>query len=222
MTIELKDISKSYGSLSVLNHISLSIPQDICCCLMAPSGAGKTTLMRILMGLEWADGGSIRVTGNAIRDNAAEDDAIGNKSGGPDRYRDFRNMRISAVFQEDRLCESFSPVENVLMTTGKSLKPSRVEWELSRLLPKECLTRPVSTLSGGMKRRTAILRALLTPSDILLMDEPFTGLDEDTRKKAIRCIKEKREGRFLLISTHQPEDVALLDGRLVRLDGGKA
>ena len=88
---------------------------------------------------------------------------------------------------------------------------------MCRLLPEECLNRPVSTLSGGMKRRTAILRALLTKSDMLLLDEPFTGLDEETKIDVIRFLLEYRNNRFLLISTHQKEDVELLKGILITL-----
>ena len=87
---------------------------------------------------------------------------------------------------------------------------------MCRLLPEECLNRPVSTLSGGMKRRTAILRALLTKSDMLLLDEPFTGLDEETKIDVIRFLQEYRNNRFLLISTHQKEDVELLKGILIQ------
>ncbi len=104
-----------------------------------------------------------------------------------------------------------------MMAAGRSRKAAQVKSELGRLLPEECLTRPVSTLSGGMKRRVAVMRALLTPSDILLMDEPFTGLDEEMKQRVIEYIKEKQEGRLLLISTHQEEDVTLLEGRLLRL-----
>ena len=68
-----------------------------------------------------------------------------------------------------------------------------------------------------MKRRVAILRALLTPSDILLMDEPFTGLDEEIKQRVIEYIKEKQEGRLLVLTTHQDEDIALLEGTLIRL-----
>ena len=88
---------------------------------------------------------------------------------------------------------------------------------MEALLPAECLNRPVSTLSGGMKRRTAILRALLSPSDMLVMDEPFTGLDEGLKAEVIRYILEQRRRRFLLITTHQEEDVALLGGTLIGL-----
>lgn len=128
------------------------------------------------------------------------------------------SLPASAVFQEDRLCESFSPIENVAMCAGRSLKAPRIKWELARLLPEECLNRPVSTLSGGMKRRVAVARALLIPSHILLMDEPFTGMDDELKCNVISYIREKQDGRLLILSTHQEEDVELIGGELVRLE----
>lgn len=193
--IQLKNISKSYAGLSVLKDVTLTFEDGGCYCIMSPSGSGKTTLLRILMGLESPDTGSIEVSPQDRTDT----------------------FTVSVVFQEDRLCESFSPLENVLMCAGKSMKPSRIRWELAKLLPEECLSRPVSTLSGGMKRRVAVLRALLTPSDILLMDEPFTGMDETLKRDVITYIKEKQNGRLLILTTHQEEDVDLIGGILVRL-----
>lgn len=192
--IIIKNLSKSYGSLNVLKNVDLALDRDKTYCLMSPSGTGKTTLFRILMGLEKADEGDIS-----------------------------QSPRISAVFQEDRLCPSFSPLENVLMVQKKQVSGisefsrDEIRTAMCRLLPEECLNRPVSTLSGGMKRRTAILRALLTRSDMLLMDEPFTGLDEGTKDEVIRFLQEYRNGRFLLISTHQKEDVEKLGGVLITL-----
>ena len=164
---------------------------------MSPSGSGKTTLLRILMGLEQADHGLILADGTP---------------------QDMSSLPASAVFQEDRLCESFSPIENVAMCAGRSLKAPRIKWELARLLPEECLNRPVSTLSGGMKRRVAVARALLIPSHILLMDEPFTGMDDELKCNVISYIREKQDGRLLILSTHQEEDVELIGGELVRLE----
>ncbi len=183
MKISIRELSKSFGTLSVLDHLSLELDSDQIYCLMSPSGSGKTTLLRILMGLETPDQGEI--TG-------------------------LEGSRISAVFQEDRLCEAFTPVENVMMASGKDYTQKQVRDELMRLLPAESLDRPVRTLSGGMKRRTAISRALLAKSELLLFDEPFTGLDADTRAKTIAYIREKRAGRLLLVATHQTEDVASL------------
>lgn len=240
--IELKNISKSYNGIPVLQDISMTFRDNGCYCLMSPSGSGKTTLMRILMGLEHPDTGTVRIYGQdgevgdcrvagdcrAVRDHRETGDfrtvrdcraARGHREAG-----DFRAARIgrtslaiSAVFQEDRLCESFSPLENVMMCAGRSIKASLVRQEMEKLLPAKCLDRPVSTLSGGMKRRVAVYRALLTPSDVLVMDEPFTGMDEELKRSVIAYIREKQAGRILILSTHQEEDVKLIGGELVRI-----
>ena len=153
---------------------------------------------------------------SAVSDSAASLPVANDKAGKGNNPTGI-SPRFAAVFQEDRLCEAFTPVENVMLVTDRSLSAARVRAELSRLLPEESLSRPVSTLSGGMKRRTAICRALLTPYDVLFMDEPFTGLDEDTRQTVISYILEKNAGRMLLISTHQEEDVASLGSEVIRL-----
>lgn len=195
MAVQLEHIAKSYNGLPVLRDVSLSFEDGGCYCLMSPSGSGKTTLLRIIMGLEHPDSGT-------VKSHSAEHPG---------------SLAVSAVFQEDRLCESFTPLENVMMCTGHSLKASAIRQEMERLLPGECLDRPVATLSGGMKRRVAVLRALLVPSELLLMDEPFTGMDEDLKHSVISYIKEKQEGRILILSTHQEEDVTLIGGELVEL-----
>ena len=101
---------------------------------------------------------------------------------------------------------------------GASVIRKMARAELCRLLPEESIDRPVSTLSGGMKRRAAICRALALPFDAVLMDEPFTGQDEDTRRNTAAYIREKTAGKLVIISTHQEEDIALLDGHLLRLE----
>ncbi len=198
MILHITDVSKAYGSLSVLSHVTLELLQDESYCLMSPSGTGKTTLLRILMGLEAPDSGRITLEREGRLQPAAA-------------------LRIAAVFQEDRLCEALTPLENAAMAIPGRADRSALRREMSRILPAECLDRPVSTLSGGMKRRTAILRALLSPSHMLLMDEPFTGLDEAIKAKVIQEIRRLRRDRFLLITTHQEEDAALLSARLLQL-----
>ena len=83
--------------------------------------------------------------------------------------------------------------------------------------PLDTLTRPVYTLSGGQKRRTAICRALLAPFDLLILDEPFTGLDEETRMDVIQYLKRKCVGKLVLLSTHQETDVEALGGIAIHL-----
>ena len=201
MEIIIRDLSKSYGGRPVLSGLNMTFASQSPCCLMSPSGSGKTTLFRILMGLETADSGSIHFT----------DDTGRTLPGRPG---------FSVVFQEDRLCEAFTPLENVRMTAGRSLPPEQIRKEMALLLPEESLDRPVSTLSGGMKRRTALCRAILTPSSVLLMDEPFTGLDDAMRRQAIRYLLDRLAGRLLLLSTHSQEDVGLLGGKCFRLSHG--
>lgn len=132
---------------------------------------GKTTFFRILLGLDKPDSGTVAGTEGAF---------------------------LSAVFQENRLCESFSSLDNVLMVFPKVTREIReaAKEDLCKLLPEESIYRPVSTLSGGMKRRVAVCRALAVPFDAVLMDEPFTGLDEDTRRKVIAFVKQKTNGKL--------------------------
>lgn len=193
-SIVIQNLSKSYHGLPVLNGIHMELVSGNTYCLMGASGIGKTTFLRILLGLEEPDGGTVTVQGCPDGD-----------------------CRMVAVFQEDRLCETFSALDNILLAAGKNLTREAAYQELCRLLPEESITRPVSTLSGGMKRRAAILRALLAPSNAVLMDEPFTGLDEDTKLAVIDYIKEKTKGKLLVVVTHQEEDVEALGGRLITL-----
>ena len=92
------------------------------------------------------------------------------------------------------------------MVTGRVLSGEQIRGELSRLLPPECFDRPVWTMSGGMKRRTAICRAVLAQSQALLMDEPFTGLDRDTKAAVLEYLKAHTKGRTLLLVTHDPAE----------------
>ena len=121
-------------------------------------------------------------------------------------------------FRKTVSAKPFPPVENLRFVLGKSVSREDIRRELSLLLPEESLSRPVFTLSGGMKRRTAICRAMTAHSDLIIMDEPFTGLDEDTKKLVIEYIKSRQRGRLLIVSTHQEEDVELLGGELVRME----
>lgn len=192
MDLKVNDLSKDFGDLAVLKQVNLSLRRGRIYCLMGPSGTGKTTFFRILMGLEQADSGSVE---------------------------GLKGLRTAAVFQENRLCEAFTPVDNITMVIPGRASRSRkgAHQELLRLLPEESLSRPVSTLSGGMKRRVAIVRALSVPSDLILMDEPFTGLDENTKQTVMKYIREKSEEKLVIISTHQQEDVELLNGTLINL-----
>lgn len=189
--IHVDGLWKAYGTETVLSGLSLSLREKTAYCLMGPSGAGKTTLLRIFMGLEQADSGRILGTGKKT---------------------------FSAVFQEDRLLEGFTAGENIRFVAGNCYSPSELNVIIKRLLPEDSLQKPVCEFSGGMRRRVSILRAILAPSDMVVMDEPFTGLDRDTKLAAISLIKEYCSGRFLLVSTHGEEDAKLLEANVLLLE----
>ena len=182
MTIDLDNICKSYGDLKVLQDFNLEIEEDHSYVLTGVSGCGKTTLVRILLSLEEPDSGKVHFMGD---------------------YK-YPYLNAGVVFQENRLCEAFTPVQNVVMVNRKnSAKVAREE--LLRLLPADCLDKPVSQLSGGMKRRVAIVRACCITSDMLILDEPFTGLDSENRNKVIEYIRQKQGRNPLLITAHDTD-----------------
>lgn len=181
MDIAVNHLWKSYDGTPVLEDFSCSIPRGSCCALLAPSGAGKTTLLRLLLGLEQPDRGEI--------------------TGVP--------HRCAAVFQEDRLIPGLSAVSNV--TAATSCSRGEATALLSRLgLEDESQKKPVRLLSGGQARRVSLARALLAPGELLILDEPFNGLDEGTRQLCAAAIRDYRRGRTLLAVTHNPDDFPLL------------
>lgn len=195
--IKLSHIGISFGGKRVFADYSLTLEAGGRYLLTAPSGAGKTTLLRIIAGLLDADSGTI--------------------SGVP--------ACAGMVFQEDRLCEDYDAVCNIMLGMGKNRAMhlnkdgdinadivSMIEQEAARILPEDCLHKPVRELSGGMRRRVALLRAVLSDSGLLLLDEPFSGLDEENRIRCAQYILERLNERTLIAATHNKDDAGLLDG----------
>lgn len=168
--LSINRVSKTFGAQRVLSEVSAVYEAGKTYYLTSPSGSGKTTLLRLLCGLEKADAGNIEGT-----------------------------TTCSMVFQEDRLCEEYSAIQNVMMVTGDE---RRAEEALSKLLEKDALYKPCSQLSGGMKRRVTLVRAMEAESEVVLLDEPFTGMDAETKQEAEMYIRERQAGRVLVIATH--------------------
>ena len=188
--VEFVGLCKAYGANRVLRDVTFTLEGGSVNCLMAPSGSGKTTLFRVLLELERADAGCVR----------------GAESG-----------RIAMMFQEDRLCATLTAVENVALVLPPTTRRRAVADLLARILPAECLEQPVMELSGGMRRRVSLARAMAFPSDLVVLDEPFTGLDSQTRQRVIEYVLAERAGRTLLVATHGEQDAALLGARLITL-----
>lgn len=190
--VMLSDVCKSYGGNHVLRAVNMKLDAGRAYCLMAPSGSGKTTLFRILLGLESVDSGKIEGVPAGL---------------------------VSAMFQEDRLCERLTPVENVLLVDPAGAMPrQQARALLAEILPESCLDQPASQLSGGMRRRVSLARAIAYPGRMLLLDEPFTGLDTRTRQRVIEFVLVHARGRTLLVATHGENDAEALGATVIKLD----
>ena len=164
----------------VLDKVSFTVEPGSIMIITGPSGKGKTTLLNIMMGLISPDSGEV--------------------IGMPEKK--------SSVFQEDRLLENFTVEENLKLVSD--LPAEELKKECSILLGEKEFSQKVREFSGGMKRRVSILRALLTSSEVIFMDEPFKGLDVELKEKVIRYTLEKKKDRTLFIVTHDTSEAEQL------------
>ena len=190
MSIELVNVSKAFGETQVLRGLSERFAQGEAVCVMGRSGLGKTTLASIVMGLEKPDAGAVRGA---------------------------KGKRFAAAFQEDRLVERLSAQGNLRFACGAALDEPRMAEAFAAVgLTPQDVEKPVGELSGGQRRRVALLRALLAPADVVVLDEPFKGLDEAARQAAAAYVRRMQAGRTLLCITHEEGDAALLGARVFR------
>lgn len=174
MELRVEDLRKSYGGTAVLQGVSFTAEIGLTR-VTGSSGIGKTTLLRILLGLERADGGATNAD----------------------------CFRWAAVFQEDRLLEQLDAAGNLRFALGAAYDEAAARALLAELGLGEVGDKRVWDWSGGMKRRLALARALLAPSDALALDEPFTGLDAENREAAMRAILRAAETKIVILSTHE-------------------
>lgn len=190
--LQLDGVTKAFADRRVLDAVDLTLSPGDRVCLMAPTGAGKTTLLRIALGLEEADAGTVE-----------------------------RGGRCAPVLQQAVLVESLSAWENVALTAAEYGAES-ARAELAELLPPDTIDKPARELSGGTRRLTEIARAVYAPGEVLVLDEPFAGLDDAARARAcafiMRHLRESgSNARSLVVATHNREDAALLDAQVVKL-----
>ena len=188
--LTIEHLTKQFGEKTLFRDLCLTV--DGPAVLWAPSGWGKTTLLRILMGLDTPTAGRVRGVG-----------------------------RAAAVFQEDRLCPQLTALQNVTLVLPSSEKQykEQIKADFQQLgMDTAALALPAARLSGGQKRRTALLRALWAPSDTLLLDEPFTGMDPDTLAAAAALLRTRCGTEPVLLATHDREAIRLLGWPVIELE----
>lgn len=190
--IVLKSVTKSYDGATVLDSLSLTLPPVGAVALLGASGRGKTTLCSLLLGLEKPDAGEIL--------NPYE--------------------RISSAFQDPRLFPWLTAEQNVaLVLSGmpKRERLARARAILTRLGLSDSLKKRPSELSGGMQQRVSLARAFAAPHDMLVLDEPFRGLDDANKSIVLDLVREEAARLPVLLVTHDPSDVSRLSALTVTL-----
>lgn len=213
--IELSNIYKSYGSLNVLQGVSLSVGRGEIVAIVGPSGAGKTTLLQIAGSLDRPDSGSVIYDGVDITTLKEK------------RLAEFRNRNIGFIFQFHELLPEFTALENVAIPGLIGGRRRREVTEEARNLLdilglSDRLRHRPSELSGGEKQRVAIARALINSPRIVLADEPTGSLDSHNREEIHRIISDlcATRGQTFLIVTHD-STLAAIAHRVVNMDDGR-
>lgn len=212
--IQLKNITKSYGNLTVLNDISLDIHEQKVTVIVGPSGAGKSTLLHIIGTLDRADNGE--VTFSDINISSLKEKQLS----------EFRNKHIGFVFQFHHLLPEFTAIENVEMPAliaGKSKKEAETKaLELLTLLGVAARKdHKPSELSGGEQQRVAVARALINNPDVVLADEPSGNLDTDNARdlhQLFFSLRDKLNQTFIIV-THNQELADMSDFKILMKDG---
>ena len=179
----IEQLSKSYGEKHVLRDFTARLPLGETTVITGVSGGGKTTLLRLILGLEAPDAGAI--------------------AGVPES--------CAAVFQEDRLCPQLTALDNVLFAAGRK-KEAEARRLLARLGLGDSVDTAAAALSGGMRRRCALARALCAEYELLALDEPFKGLDAENRRTAMETVREASHDKTVLFVTHDAAEAEFFGG----------
>ena len=212
--IELKGITKSFGSLQVLKGIDLIIEKGEVVSIVGPSGAGKTTLLQIMGTLDKADTGTLTIDGMEVGSLSER------------RLSEFRNRHIGFVFQFHQLLPEFTALENVMipaLIAGTSSKEAdrRAKEMLELMGLSDRASHKPNELSGGEKQRVAVARALINRPSVIFADEPSGSLDTKNKEELHRLFFELRDklGQTFVIVTHDEALATLTDRTIHMVDG---
>lgn len=187
-SITLENIAVCYGGKNVFENLNLTLHPGEKTAIFGKSGIGKTSLAGVVLGLVKPSAGTASIVGTCSR-----------------------------IFQENRLAEDFSAAVNIRRATGKSRREIYARLQAVGI-DRQTAQKPIKEYSGGMKRRAAIVRRVIANSDILVADEPFTGIDRDTKRQCAKYINKNLKGRTLLLITHSPEDAGLLNRNSINFE----
>jgi lipooligosaccharide transport system ATP-binding protein len=208
--LSARNLRKCYGNQVVVDGLNLSINRGECFGLLGPNGAGKTTTLRLMLGLIAPDAGELELLDHAVPQHARE-----------------ARVRVGVVPQLDNLDPDFTVAENLLVY-GRyfDMSDAAIEARLSELLEFANLSHKrdakIPTLSGGMKRRLTLARALVNDPDVIFLDEPTTGLDPQARHLIWQRLRElTARGKTLFLTTHFMDEAERLCHRLAVMDNGR-
>lgn len=208
--LQMRNVRKRYGDQLVVDNLDLEVQPGQCFGLLGPNGAGKTTTLRMLLGLTTPESGTLTLCGEPIPQRAPQ-----------------ARMRVGVVPQFDNLDPDFSVIEN-LRIFGRyfGLSSARIAEQVPKLLEFARLENKanaqVRDLSGGMRRRLTVARALINDPDLLVMDEPTTGLDPQARHLIWERLKSLLgAGKTILLTTHFMEEAERLCNHLCVIDAGR-
>ena len=208
--LDVRDLRKTYGDQAVVAGLSFAVEPGTCFGLLGPNGAGKTTTLRLCLGLTAPDSGRITLNGFAIPADGQQ-----------------ARARVGVVPQFDNLDPDFTCAENLLVF-GRyfGLRDADIKTRIPQLLDFAGLGSKadarIATLSGGMKRRLTLARALVNDPDIVFLDEPTTGLDPQARHLIWERLKQlKSAGKTLILTTHFMDEAERLADTLIVIDHGR-
>lgn len=214
MFLEVKDLNKGFGDktnrIEVLKNLSLDVEKGEFCVLLGPSGSGKSTLLNILGGIDYPDGGEVKINGEKMN-------SLNSK-----KLTMFRRNHLGYVFQMYNLIPDLTVRENIEVGAYLSKKPLNLDELIETLGLKEHQDKLPSQLSGGQQQRTSIGRAIIKNPDILLCDEPTGALDYNTSKEILKLIEKvnQKYGSTVIMVTHN-DAIKYMADRVVRLRDGQ-